>query len=151
MPVTDVKSSICIYVSDLSWSIAECLKEIVTPPGQCKFLAVYRQCPAKSLCLPVTRTVELAYSCTIQLYLCVIVLFLGSFTKLHKVTTIFVTSVRPHGTTRFPLGIFFWNSKLGILQKSVEKIKDSLISDKNNGYFTWNHMHIYDNISLSSS
>jgi hypothetical protein len=35
-----------------------------------------------------------------------------------------------------------------LFRKSVEKIQDSLKSDKNNGYFTWRHFHIYDNISL---
>jgi hypothetical protein len=34
-------------------------------------------------------------------------------------------------------------------RKSVEKIKASLNSDKNNGYFTWRRLHVYD-ISLSS-
>jgi hypothetical protein len=35
--------------------------------------------------------------------------------------------------------------------ENVEKIKGSLHSDKNNGYFTWRPMHIYDKTSLSSS
>jgi len=76
MAITVVKSSICIYVSDLSWSIAECLRETETPSGQYNFLAVYeyRQCPAKSQCLQVTRIVELAYCYTIQLYLWVVIL-----------------------------------------------------------------------------
>jgi hypothetical protein len=91
MPITVMKSSICIYVSDLSWSIAECLKETMIQPRQCNFLAVYRLCPAKSQCLPVARIVELAYCCTIQLYLWVIYPFLA---KLQEVTTIFVTSIR---------------------------------------------------------
>ena len=38
-----------------------------------------------------------------------------------------------------------------IFQKFVEKIQVSLKSDKNNGYFTWKSMHIYDNISPNSS
>jgi len=33
----------------------------------------------------------------------------------------------------------------------VEKIKVLLKSNKNNGYFSWRHMYIDDNISLSSS
>jgi len=40
---------------------------------------------------------------------------------------------------------------LTIFLKSVEKIQLSLNSDKNNGYFTWRPMHIYDSISLNSS
>jgi hypothetical protein len=40
---------------------------------------------------------------------------------------------------------------LDISQISVEKIKVSLKSDKNNEYFTWRPVYIYDNISLSSS
>jgi hypothetical protein len=35
--------------------------------------------------------------------------------------------------------------------KPVEKIQVSLKSDKNNGYFTWRRMEIFDRISLSSS
>ena len=38
-----------------------------------------------------------------------------------------------------------------ILGKSVEKIQDSSKSDKNNGYFAWTPIYIYDNISHSSS
>ena len=38
-----------------------------------------------------------------------------------------------------------------IFRKLVKKIQVSLESDKNNGYFTWRSMYIYDNILLSSS
>ena len=41
--------------------------------------------------------------------------------------------------------------KFGIFQKSVEKIQVSLKSDKNNRYFTWRPIYIFDHISLSSS
>jgi len=37
-----------------------------------------------------------------------------------------------------------------ILGKSVDKIQDSLKSDKNNGYFAWTRIYIYD-ISHRSS
>jgi hypothetical protein len=37
---------------------------------------------------------------------------------------------------------------LRLFRKSVQKIKASLQSDKNNGHFTWERFHIYDNISL---
>jgi len=37
------------------------------------------------------------------------------------------------------------------LRKSVEKIQISLKSDKNNGYFTWRPIYIFDQISLNSS
>jgi len=40
---------------------------------------------------------------------------------------------------------------LSIFQNSVEKIHVSLKSDKNNGYFTWRPVYIYENIVLSSS
>ena len=40
---------------------------------------------------------------------------------------------------------------LCIFRKSVEKIQVSLKSDKNNGYFTWRPVHIFDHISLHSS
>jgi len=35
---------------------------------------------------------------------------------------------------------------VSILPKFVAKIQVSLKSDKNNGYFTWRRMYIYDNI-----
>jgi hypothetical protein len=40
---------------------------------------------------------------------------------------------------------------LTISRKYVEKIQVSLKDDKNNGYFTWKAMYVYDNISLNSS
>ena len=61
-------------------------------------------------------------------------------------------SVRPHGTTRLPLGGFSWNLIFeDFFLKSVEKIQVPLKSDKNNGYFTWRPIYIFDHISLSSS
>ena len=38
---------------------------------------------------------------------------------------------------------------LSIFRKSVEKVQVSLEFDKNNGYFTLRHMHIYGNVSLT--
>jgi hypothetical protein len=40
---------------------------------------------------------------------------------------------------------------VSIFKKSIEKIHVPLESDKNNRYFTWRPMYIYDNISLNSS
>jgi hypothetical protein len=60
-------------------------------------------------------------------------------------------SVCPHGTIRLPLDRFLLNLKLENFQTYVEKIQTSLTSDKNNGYFTWRPIHIFDNISLTSS
>jgi len=40
---------------------------------------------------------------------------------------------------------------LSIFRKSVEKIQVSLKSDKNNRYFTWRPICIFDHISPSSS
>jgi len=39
---------------------------------------------------------------------------------------------------------------LDIFQKSVKKIQVSLKSDKNNRYFTWWPVYIFDHIFLSS-
>jgi hypothetical protein len=38
---------------------------------------------------------------------------------------------------------------LSIFRKSVEKIKVSLKSEKNNGYFVWRPTYVYDNILRS--
>ena len=53
-------------------------------------------------------------------------------------------SVRPHTTSRLPLDGFWWNliSEL-FFQKYVVKIQVSLQSDKNNGYFTWRPMYVW--------
>jgi hypothetical protein len=92
---------------------------------------------------------------------CKIFQFLSTFTKFRKAIISYVTSiylsvlpsdcpsVRPSAcnncapTTRIfvKFDICFFNS--------VEKIKDSLKFDKNNGYFIWRPVYIYDDISLN--
>jgi hypothetical protein len=54
------------------------------------------------------------------------------------------------GNDAAPIGRIFMKFYLSIFFKSVEKIQVSLKSDKNNGYFTWKPMYIYD-ISLKYS
>jgi len=39
---------------------------------------------------------------------------------------------------------------LSTFRKSVQRIQVSLKSNKNNGYFTWRPIYIFDHISLSS-
>jgi hypothetical protein len=59
------------------------------------------------------------------------------FRKIAKSNYVFALSslsVRPHETTRIPLDGCLQH--LIIFRKSVEKIQDSLICDKNNRYFT---------------
>jgi hypothetical protein len=57
--------------------------------------------------------------------------------------------VHPHGTTQLPNNGFSLNLAFDDFEKkSVEKIQMALKSDKNNGYFTWKPMDIYDNTSL---
>jgi len=79
--------------------------------------------------------------------------FLGVISKLRKAAVSFVMSVRLsarfQGTVRLPLGEFSWNCYLRICRKSIEKMQDSLKSDKNDGYFTWIPMYICDTRSLS--
>jgi hypothetical protein len=69
--------------------------------------------------------------------------FLGASTKFWKVITSLVMpvrlSVRMEQTRLPPEGFYdvlylrnFWNY--------VQKLQDSLKSEKNNGYFTWRHM-----------
>jgi len=66
-----------------------------------------------------------------------------------SITELVRPSVCPHGT-RFPLGGFSWNL-ISVFFENVMKIQVSLKSDKNNGYFTWSPIYIFDPISLSSS
>jgi hypothetical protein len=61
-------------------------------------------------------------------------------------------SALPHGTTRLPLeGVFVEIDIWGFFQNLSKKIKYSLLSGKNNGYFTRIPVYIYDNIQLSYS
>ena len=61
-------------------------------------------------------------------------------------------SVRSHGTTRLSLEGLWINLMFRFFFQSLSrKLKVSLNSDKNNGYFTRRHFYIYDNISLNSS
>ena len=71
---------------------------------------------------------------------------IGSFAKPWKASVGFVMSVRQHGTTRLPRDWFSLN--LNIFPKSFEEIQASLKSNKNNGYFTWRPIYIFDHISL---
>jgi hypothetical protein len=66
--------------------------------------------------------------------------FLGAFPKMREATisfTVYVRPVCPH---------FYDIWYLDIFRKSVEKIQVSLNPDKNNEYFTWKPLCIYDNI-----
>jgi uncharacterized membrane protein YesL len=84
---------------------------------------------------------------------------LGAFAKLRKAIASVVMSVclsvylsvRPHGTSRLPLNGFFGIWCSNIFRRTFEKIKVSLKSDKNSGYFTWTPIYIYSHISLNSS
>ena len=80
--------------------------------------------------------------------------FLGAFAKLHKATISFVMSVC--SSVRIEQLGSHWTDfheiwYMSIFRKSVEKIQVSLRSDKNSGYFIRSPIHIFDNISLSSS
>jgi len=72
---------------------------------------------------------------------------LGYFAKLRKVTISFLMSVclsihmEQLGSLKFTFENFW---------KYVENVQVSLKSIKNNGYFTWRPMHVYDYIWLSS-
>ena len=76
------------------------------------------------------------------------------FAKLRRATISFVMSVRLSNCMG-KLG-FHWKNfheiwYLIIFRKSVEKIQISLKSDKNNEYFTWWSIYVFDHISLKSS
>jgi hypothetical protein len=80
---------------------------------------------------------------------------LGAFAKLREATVSSVMFVL-HPSARMEKRGSHWTDfheiwNLVIFRKSVEKIQVSLKSDKNDGYFTWRPLYIYDHISLSSS
>jgi hypothetical protein len=68
---------------------------------------------------------------------------------LRKATISHVMSVRQHETTQLPLDGFSWNLIFEIFRKAVEKTQVPLKCDKNNGYFTWRLMYMYESISLN--
>jgi hypothetical protein len=57
-------------------------------------------------------------------------------------------SICLHGTTQFPLDDFHEIWYTSIFKKSVDRVKVSLTSDKNNWYFTWRPIYIYHHISI---
>ena len=67
---------------------------------------------------------------------------LGACKYLRKASISFIMPVRPH-RTRLPLQGVPWNFIFGILRKSVEKIRVSLKSDKNNGYVKRRATHFF--------
>ena len=72
---------------------------------------------------------------------------------MRKATVTFVMSVRlsvhmEHLSFQWTDVYEIWY--LNIFRKSAQKSQVSLKSEENNGYFTWKHMYIYDNISLNS-
>jgi hypothetical protein len=80
--------------------------------------------------------------------------FLGAFAKLRKANVSFVMSVCP-SVSMEQLGSdwtdFDETWHLSIFRKSIENIQVSLKFDKNNEYFTWRRMCVYDNTSLNFS
>jgi hypothetical protein len=76
--------------------------------------------------------------------------FYGKFAKLRNVIISLVISIRMErlGFHRTVFRVIWF---LNIFRKSVEKIQLSLKSDKNNWYYTWRPMYIYDHFSLNSS
>jgi hypothetical protein len=82
-----------------------------------------------------------------------IYLFLGKLAKLRKAVISSVMSVRPHGISGLPLDIYVF-MKFGTLilkRKYFEKNQVSLKSEKNNRYFAWKSMYVYENITLNFS
>jgi hypothetical protein len=77
-------------------------------------------------------------------------IFLSAFAKLRKATVSFVMSAClsdcRHRTIRLPLDGFSWNLIFEYFFKYVEKIQVSLKFDKNNGYFAWRLIQIFDHI-----
>ena len=75
--------------------------------------------------------------------------FLGALAKLRKATISFVMSVclsvRPRGTIWLLLNGFSWTMKFKdfFFENLLRKLKDWLICDKNNGFFTWRPLYIY--------
>jgi hypothetical protein len=80
----------------------------------------------------------------------------GAFANLQKTPISFVVSVCPsvhlHGIIRLSMNeIFSETWYLSIFRKYTEKIQVLFKYDKNNGYFTWKSMYIYNGTSINSA
>jgi hypothetical protein len=77
-------------------------------------------------------------------------LILGAFAKYRKATISFVMFVRPSARNNSaPTGWIIVEFYIWVFFRNIpENIKVLLKSVKNNRYFTWKIMYIYDNISL---
>jgi len=77
--------------------------------------------------------------------------FWGAYVQLKKTTISFVMSACPSVRVELGSNCTDFNEVLylRIFRKSVEKIQVALHSDKNNRYFTWRPVYIYDNFSLN--
>ena len=74
--------------------------------------------------------------------------------KISKATTCLVMSVRPSvhmGNLDFHWTDFRESWYMSIFRITVEKMKVSLKSDKNSGFFTWRPIRTFVHISLISS
>jgi len=87
-------------------------------------------------------------------------IFFVAFRKILRKAIIFLTSACPpsvclsihHGHNSASTGRIFIKFDISVFspRKSVEKSQVALKADKNNGYFTWRPMYIYDSFSPSS-
>jgi hypothetical protein len=75
---------------------------------------------------------------------------LAPFAKFRKVTINFVMFVRPSAyNNSAPTRLIFVKTVIAAVFETLSrKLKISLKSDNNNGYFTRRRFYIYDNISL---
>ena len=99
-----------------------------------------------------SSALEMNYETLVFFYRVLVFVLLGALDKLRRVAIDFVSICPSSWKNSAPhLTDFHEISYLCIFRQSVHKIQVSLKSDKNNGYFTWRPMYIFDHISLSSS
>ena len=77
-------------------------------------------------------------------------LLLGACIQFQKTKISFKISVCLHGKTQLPLMNIHVDLHLKNFGKSIEEIQVISKYYKNNEYFIWRRMYIYDNISLNS-
>jgi hypothetical protein len=77
-------------------------------------------------------------------------LFLGAFAKSWKASCLSVRLCLRAGQLGFHWTDFHEIWYLRTFRKFIEKIQVSLKSDKNNGYFTWIPIYIFNHIPFSS-
>ena len=149
----------CNMINKLySWTPTDFMPHVIrnVMSEQCTYGGNMQSATSCSL-LPWFLPVAVLRPCILVLFLSfllifIVMLFIMCIRYVAKATVDFVVPVRPSVWNNLPLtGGFSWNLIFEIFPKFCRRVQVLLKSDKNNRYFTWRPVYIYDSISLNSS